>query len=271
MDKFNYNKVLYENGICDLNNIEEFRKISKNFKEVEELLKKKTSCLDELRKLIILSYKFNKKDIRPIDRANFIRGIAYSRHYIDEDDINNFISQINQFNLFFENANISVFESLEIEEDITVYSIKNILDYQNRIPSYDEYEELKKNNKKENEIRNKSTLIDTINKEDTDTDDEDEDIDDDIDEDIDDDIDENYLDKYRKLEPDEIIYYLKDNFEEYIKLIIQNKEIVDEKEKKYVIEGMNCWFNQIFHELESLYKISIIERKMQDKTLFKSL
>ena len=278
MEKYNYGKVIYENNICSLENIDEFKKIVKDFKYVEEKLKDFTPCLDEIRELIILSFKFDK-DLKADDRVNFIRGIVFSKHYFDEDDIQNFIEEVDSYNLFFKNTNISIYKSVEYKEE-ALYPLDKILEYQKRIPSIKEIDELKKD------------IVDNISNDSKDSNKNNSNIafmDDDLNElkkeletlsngnfdieliSMEEENDDEYLDLSIKLTPEEKLEYLKVNFIKYIDAILDQKNITDKRETEFVKKGMVVWFNQVYQELESIYKLSLLEREKNDKTLFNAL
>lgn len=265
MNDFCYSKELYNKGICTLDNIKEFSRIVNQINRIEKLLNPNTSCNDELKEIIIFSYYY-KKHLTDFDRINFIKGIIYAKHYIDEDDIKNFNSEINFYNKFFEDKNQSIYKCINYYHDIEFYTLDQILDNQEYIPTSNEPDNDEDDDEEKDDDKEK--LYSNIAFKD-----DEEDVNDLVkDTSVNDNVFDNFFEdlNIRKLEPNVKLDTLKLYFEEYIDLIFQMKKIYSDREKKYVRKGMYFWFDQIYHELNCLYKISEIERKTLDKSLYKA-
>ena len=241
---YNYCKEIYERNICDLEDEKRFKKILNDIKYIEKYFSEYTCMIDEIREIIFLSYNFNDR-LSKENRINFIRGIIYSKHYVDDKDIDNFIEDLKLYNKQLEERNKTVFESVVTKEDEEMYTIDQIIDDEMNIDYLpDEVYEFNGNS-----VKNDISCA----------------TEDEISEEI-------YLSNYEvHLYPEERINYLVDHYEDYKEIILQKKKVYFEKEKKYIIKGMDAWFNKTISILQILYDNNEDYLKKHDKSLFKAL
>lgn len=257
----NYNALIYKSGLCDLDNLKEFKRISKEFKQIIEYFETKTTVDEKFINMIIFSYKYYDKKIMIKNRINLIRGIAYSRHYIDISDIDSFLELLHINDTYHDLVNITMWSKIELDEDYLV-SMSDLMSSDNDlIYSANKIQE----RMHMNELFKEAGTDGIISYDNSTTTDE-------LDNDEDDDLDED--DEYRSemtITPEDKLVYFDLQFNNYKKEIYKAKELKDKKEIKYISIGMDIWFKFIMGELKTIYDINKKQRLRDPKNLHLSI
>lgn len=238
MDKFSYTLEFYKYNIFNIDTDEQVKEIKKAVKDAKKIEEHFSSVLntDLLRENIIISFYFNK-ELKVEDRINHIRGIAYSRRYINYRDIFSYYELLEIY--FREGIETSICEDVIKNYKRVLDSIKNQSDEEKNILSFND---------------NVATDV---------KDDDTEEYTEDYEE------DQIYNSDYIKLIINDILEIYKINFEEFKKIMLEAKNIPTRKnnrERKYVIMGMMEWYNYIINIFEELYNANDINirRKSTD-------
>lgn len=254
MDKFNY--ALYFDreqifSVDDKESIKEFNKALKDISKIEEYFSLKFPNMEKVRPIIALSYKFNK-DLNYKDRINYITGIIYCTKYIKIEDVYTFIDNLPSgdyiegksmfFNKGYENNDNGFF--------VNAFDSKPL--------NYFETSELLK--KADEELFNEGLLIDfdediLISIEDIDDEDEDEDEDEEY---FEYENNETYNNVFYEITPREKLNLFKENFEEFINIMLYRKCVEERKNnrrRRFIINGMRDYFNYVMNIMESAYEI----------------
>ena len=86
MKTFSYGVEFYHKEIFDLDETEKFKREVEIAEKTEEYFMRLTNQEEVIRTNILLSYRF-KKDLSLEDRINYVRGITYSRQFMNEEDV----------------------------------------------------------------------------------------------------------------------------------------------------------------------------------------
>lgn len=233
---------LYKKGICDpIKEPELFIDLSNQAIEIERLLSKKTNCIDELRDMIAESYSFNKDYSLPIyERIYYIKGLIYGKNYINRDELVSFCRDVMSYQLA-SNDKDSVFSKILYEDDLKKDVIENI------------------NNNDKDEMYNDEFIIFC--------DDEEFEAEGDIDIMIN--KDEFFRSFYAS--PKDRLDYMKKNFDLYKKYVLNTKNINNDIPKKYVLMGLNDWFDKVYSIYLDSYEFLTNQGDDNNKSLFKTL
>lgn len=261
---FSYSICFYRNNIYSLDseNFEPYKKACLDAKEIEKYFVEKTGGMniEALRENIVQSFKFNR-DLCVKDRINYIRGLVYSRRYIDFCDIFHFSDYLSSTNedvvatsVYREKNN-----SNRIDDDFFAEAF-----YEDEKSTYDSFMALQREMYKDS----KSTLKLGDNDElDDDYDDEDieelEDEDDDL-------LSGDVLSDYIDLTPREVIEHFENNFEEFIEIMLERRNVSKAKnslERKYVVLGMRDWYEYVITMFKDMYEINQKQKKLSSKDL----
>ncbi len=219
MEKFSYALEFYKNNIFNIENDNDVSIMKKAIMDAKKIEQHFSNVLniDLLRENIIISFKFNKK-LDCENRINYIRGIVYSRSYINFNDaiifnqiLNNLLYPIDD-NIFDDDNDELIHKN---DSNVSTIDIDNTIDYIDY-----------------------SDIIDIFSK-----------------------------------PPDKVIEYFKSNFKNFIKKILNLKNVpnnANNKERKYIIKGMKDWFTYIINMFDDIYNIYIdnLERNCTDLSLF---
>lgn len=93
MEKFSYGLEFYNRGWFSLDDTEEFSKAVEIADKTENYFREFTDEIETIRVNILISYKF-RKDLSLEDRINYVRGISYSKQFLNEEDV---YSLMNEF------------------------------------------------------------------------------------------------------------------------------------------------------------------------------
>ena len=95
MEKFSYALEFYHRDLFDLNNVDEFQRAVEVAEATENHFMKYTSAIETIRVNILLSYRF-KRDLSLEDRINHVRGISYSKQFLNEEDVFKMIQEFDK-------------------------------------------------------------------------------------------------------------------------------------------------------------------------------
>ena len=102
MEKFSYYLELYNMEIFDIDEMIEHEDQIKNAIKIEKYLNSLNDNIDIIRNAILSSFRF-KKILNYDERLDHVRGIIYSMHYMNHEDLYKFINDL-------ENMNTSIFD-----------------------------------------------------------------------------------------------------------------------------------------------------------------
>ncbi len=239
MGNFSYANEFYKRGICNLNNINQFKKFVKEAESIELYFIERVPLLDELREAILISYKLNKGFRTFKNRINHIRGIVYAKHYIDESDIELFIDNIESSDKT-EYEKRTVFSQINYEDDLydgvilDIMRKKDISKKELEIDFYN-FPDIQKKIMDEKEM---ATC--TINEDD-----------------YKDDFDfknDFFEDKFKLdlIDPVDKLAIMNEGFSDYVKLMLNDKKITDKNERLYIRKGMYDWYNYMYNKLNDV-------------------
>lgn len=237
--KYSHSLELYKAGICNLENEKEFKRITKEFKALEKYFINKGADLEEIRKNILISFKFCKK-LKIKERINHIIGIIYARHYFNEEDLYGFLDSLEQYNNS-KYCNQTLFSKLKYKEMTDVYDKegKNIDSYDKIIDDFSEY------------INNDSDIC--ILPE----------------EDLDSKVEEIKTSEIVELDPEEKLEYVEEKYNTYKMHLLDSKNY-SKNDKFKISRAMDDWFKYMMQNLKDLYKIDCDIHKLNDKSLIKN-
>lgn len=265
MERFNYASYLYNQKILDIETKEDrehFKKIIDDIKRLEEYFSKMIPNIEIIKPIIAFSYKLNK-EIQWEDRINYIRGIIYSRRYIDMEDVHMFADYLSQdldpedsnsifFNKGFSDNKYGFFTDAFDEDFVTYVELSEV--YKNEKLVIDE-----NGNIVDSESGNRVIIQPDINNNDIDDCSENSELQEE-EENIDKD-EENesiYYDYYYSVTPEEKLKLFKENFEMFVVEMIKRKNLdkEDEKTRGYIILGMRDWYEYVMNMLDGAYEVN---------------
>lgn len=254
MMEFSYYLEFYKRNIFNMDTDENTKLLEKNGKqafEIEKYFCKNILNIEELRNTIIKSYVF-EKDLDFESRINYIKGIIYSKKYINANDVEILSRDLQDvptehiydsifFDMGYSYNEEEFFELIDGVDDNNI-KMKERLDLNN-----DQF--IKK--------QDFPILIGNNVSSDEDEDDYDSEDDEEINEDECGFDDEEEIDIYKLISIDQKLILFKENYERFKTAMLEKHGIninSNTKCNKYVIKGMDDWFNHIFYIMESLYE-----------------
>lgn len=262
MEKYSYTLELYKSKVFNIDTKEDCNALKKASEDAEkiELYFNDVPNKDILRENIILSFWFNKHmDYK--DRINYIRGLVYSRRYIDYKDVFSLLDEIEQNipvreTTIFEEKGFSTF----MDQDFFLEAF-----YEDIRSNFENYVEEQRRNQ-EDEKNNKGYIV--IDSED-DIDMEDEETREEIKNAVEA-LEEELANGMIDLTPKEKVEQFKDNFERYIDIMLKRKNVTDDvnnRGRNYIIIGMRDWFYYIIGIMEDMIEIDENNKKILSKDL----
>lgn len=264
MNKFSYSLELYKRNIFSLKELKKYQDSIKLADEVENYFINYNSNIDLIRNNIITSYVF-KPVMNLDDRINYVKGIIYSKQFMNEEDLYKLEETFNNLMPGDEILELSLFSVRSFSDEFDYDYYYNYL----RNTRYDE---------KYNEIRDEhfiKTLIEK-SKEKFNKDMEEEQheennviVDEEIDENEKDDFDiERDAYKMEDLSIRDRIKFSKEYFPIYVDGIINNKGIKEgTKEYEYLSKGMFDYFSYIIYQYEETFNFFYKEFLRNSKNL----
>lgn len=136
MEKFSYYLELYQMEIFDLDEMIEHEDQIKDAIKIENHLHLLNDNIDIIRNAIINSIRF-EKILSYDERLNHVRGIIYSMHYMNHEDLNKFVDDLS-------NTDISILEKslFEIRTFSDNYDKDFFRDYMHNLKIKDEEEDI---------------------------------------------------------------------------------------------------------------------------------
>lgn len=270
MEKFSYTLELYKSKIFNIDTDKDCKELKKATEDAEkiELYFNDVINKDLLRKNIILSFWF-KKNMDYKDRINYIRGIVYSRRYIDYNDVYSLLDELEK--------EIPVPETTVFEEkgDYTYLNQDFFLDafYEDIRTNYESYIAYQQSLK---DVQNSSNVRMTLiyDKEDEENDDfDDEELTDEearikMVEELEEELKEGIINLTQK----EKIELFEDNFENYINIMLKRKNVttdINNRGRQYIVIGMRDWFYYIIGMMKDIVEIDENQKKILSNDLSK--
>ncbi|MBQ3475462.1 MAG: hypothetical protein IJH20_04770 [Bacilli bacterium] len=261
----NYMHSFYHECIFTIDELEEHLGDIKIAENIEKELSKHNSNIDIIRELILRSFKF-RKDLSFADRYNYVKGMIYSRQFLNEDDID---------------AMEKSFENDQDDKIIakSVFGIRNYTDnfdyefYYNYLDNirFENSEDLKKKAKridnliKKSKERYEKDLRDELKFEEAEKEKvEEEDavvveVEETVEEELFDISDLSFVDR---------IIFAKKYYPIYKKGIFKSKKIKKRgPEYKMISAGMDDQFNMMIHLYENTYRIFVNDFVRKNKNL----
>lgn len=264
MEKFSYTLELYKSKIFNIDTDEECEKLKKASQDAEKIESYFSNVPNKeiLRENIILSFWFNKHmDYK--DRINYIRGLVYSRRYIDYKDVFLLLDAIEQdipvreTTIFEEKGNTTF-----MEQDFFLEAF-----YEDIRSNFENYvEEQKRKNDDENiETGKRYIMID--NEDDIGMDDEEvrHEIQNTVES-----LEEELANGMIDLTPKEKVEQFEDNFERYIDIMLKRKNVTEDinnRGREYIVIGMRDWFYYIIGIMKDMIEIDKNQKKILSKDL----
>ena len=253
MKKFSYYYEFYHQEIFDIDEMLEHKEQIEIAEKVENYLNSKNDNIDLIRSAIICSYKFEKK-LDYEERLYFVRGILYSRQFMNENDLVNFSFDLSECDS--EVLEKSLFEIRDFSDD---YDREFFEDYLNNIKIIEE-------DITEDYLRNR---IDALGVPISETEmvktDEDEIT-----------VDEFFADSYemKNLLPKERIDLFKEYYQYFKNGVLKNKNISKDNnplEYEFVSKGMDAYNQFITGSFELMYEFSSEQFKRKSKNFLLSI
>lgn len=262
--KFSYYLEFYKRNIFTLDTDEDIKLLEENGKQaqrVEQYFCENILNIDELRSTIIQSYIFERKlDFR--SRINYIRGITYSKSYINMNDVK-LLSEYLQ-----KTPTDHIYDSLFFEMGDSYDKLKFLELMCVDIIGVQTAEELNLVNELLTDMQNYLVLVgDNISCEEDETDEE-KDID------CEDNLSSNKNNGsliYNLIGIEQKLDFFKNYYENFKNIMLKKRGIdTNDKQDSYVIKGMDDWFNYIMNMLEFLNEMhqNIIKTKALDLSDF---
>lgn len=254
---YNYGSFFYRNGIYNIDSLEDRKNMKKavnDARKIEEYFSKLIPNKTAIIQVILFSFILNK-DLNYKDRINYIRGIIYCKKYIDIEDVIRFANNISSYS--------------EPEEEKSIFFNKGYSEskfgffYDAFDQNLYEYKDLANQIKKETfDIINNRKITDSKNNVSVEfiySDEDDENMDE-----YNSEIDiEDYDSIYYNISEKEKLDNFKNNFQEFINIMLDKKNISKRKNNRdrvYIIKGMEDWFNYIISILDEIYEVYQIQK-----------
>lgn len=245
MEEFNYGIEFYKRNLFNIADELNFGSKVREAEKLEKMFLEKNGNIDLIRENILISYYLDK-EIKDELRYQYIRGIIYSRQYIDYTDVEKFKEELEKE---FEANNLSD----------TLFSIKTSTTcYDDELfANYLAIQESRDSDKTEKEVEDITKMIkDELEKNhipfDIIVETEDADS---LEEQIYEDEDCPNVYTAYSLTCYEKINMFDEKFEIYLKGIISQKQIdkLSENEQRMIYKGAYDWFNKMIKDLKDAY------------------
>ena len=253
MVKFNYGLYFYKENIYSLNNPKLFGIRVTEAEEIDEYFSQIMPNIDHVRPYILLSYRMNK-NIRDLDRINYIIGLIYANNYIDMNDVEQLPQQFEAYDSYY-GLETSLFKTSIWNESgfrKDTNDLKNnlhILSRKETDENISKYIENHQDIKFTGLIKNSG--LNKLNDTTTSVYDEEDEEEKEVEEEM-------YNNELFEISIEAKIDIYKNHAKKYIKDCIKsgikNKTIYEE-DVKMVKAGMNAWFRYVFDIMDDLVEI----------------
>ncbi|MBO6195114.1 MAG: hypothetical protein J6O56_02065 [Bacilli bacterium] len=248
MEKFSYYSELYYDEILDIDDMIKNKENVENAYKIEKYLSSLNDNVEIIRNAIVCSYRFSKV-LKYEERLHHVRGILYSRQFINENDLLNYVNDLEKVdNRIFEK---SLFDIRRFSDNYDKEFFENYMD---NITVIDEEVDITEDylQGKLNEIGEPISKTELVKEEEIELT-----------------VDEFFKDSYevKDLLPKERIALFKKYYPLYKKGILEYKCINKDDnpvEFEYVSKGMDDYNQYITSSLEIMH--NIIENDMKRKS-----
>lgn len=273
---FNYGSYFYHNNIFDIEEERDRKKFEKaviDARKIEEYFSDMIPNREIIIPIILTSFRLNN-NIECKDRINYIRGIIYSKKYIDFDDISKFVEDLQMFNVptnnsIFLNKDYSesrfgfFYDAFDDNVGTDSINANEVLYYIIESDKFIKSNEVAVEDKEDEEENQNEVAVE-------DRKDEEENEEENAEEDV-----ENSFDlMYYSISPKEKLELFKKNFEDYINIMLDKKNVDKRKNNRarvFIIKGMRDYFEFVMGILEEIYEMDEIQKNYYSLDLSKFL